>query len=185
LVEFISTVSFFEAVLFIIGVSITVCLLKRSQKKSEKSMVRLEHINLVVKDIEPTLHFLVTAFPHWYVRGSGEGKWGNKQRCWVHVGDDDYYITLNDQGEGNTRSLSGSTQGLAHIGFVVDELSGIVERLTSNGFDIDIVGRDHPYRQTIYFCDPAGFQFEFIQYSSTQPHQKNMYGGETGELIQR
>lgn len=33
--------------------------------------------------------------------------------------------------------------------------------------------------------DPAGFQFEFIEYSSNKPQQKNMYGGEFGDLIFR
>jgi len=145
-------------------------------------MVRLEHVNLVVIDIEPTLHFLLTAFPKWNVRGRGEGTWGSTKRCWVHVGDDDYYITLNGQAKGQIRNINGITPGLAHLGFVVDDLDKIIERLTNSGFEIDIVGRDHPYRQTIYFCDPAGFQFEFIQYNSVKPEEKNMYGGESGEL---
>jgi len=145
-------------------------------------MVRLEHVNLVVKDIEPTLEFLLTAFPKWNVRGRGEGVWRSTQRCWVHVGDDDYYITLNDQAKGPIRNINGITPGLAHLGFVVDDLDKIIERLSKSGFEIDIVGRDHPYRQTVYFCDPAGFQFEFIQYNSVKPEEKNMYGGESGEL---
>ena len=66
-------------------------------------MMRLEHANLVVKEIQPTLNFLLTAFPQWNVRGSGQGVWGTTQRHWVHVGDDDYYFTLNDQGEGDCR----------------------------------------------------------------------------------
>jgi catechol 2,3-dioxygenase-like lactoylglutathione lyase family enzyme len=148
-------------------------------------MVRLEHVNLVVKEIQPTVDFLLTAFPEWSVRGSGEGMWGSTQRHWVHVGDADYYITLNDQGDGELRDINGITPGLAHLGFEVDNLNGIVARLAQKGFEIDIIGRDHPYRQTVYYCDPAGFQFEFIQYSSTKPEEKNMYGGESGELKQK
>ena len=129
-------------------------------------MVRLEHANLVVKEIEPTLNFLLTAFQKWSVRGSGEGVWGNTQRRWVHVGDDDYYITLNDKAEGEIRDVNDIKPGLAHLGFVVDNFDEIVERLIKRGFEIDIVGRDHPHRKTVYFCDPAGFQFEFIQYST-------------------
>jgi catechol 2,3-dioxygenase-like lactoylglutathione lyase family enzyme len=146
-------------------------------------MVRLEHVNLVVKEIQPTLNFLLTAFPKWNVRGSGAGVWGTTQRHWVHVGDADYYITLNDQAEGELRNINGITPGLAHLGFVVDDLNDLIERLISKGFEVDILGRDHPYRQTVYFCDPAGFQFEFMQYNSLKPEEKNMYGGETGELI--
>jgi catechol-2,3-dioxygenase len=71
------------------------------------------------------------------------------------------------------------------LGFVVDDLNDLIDRLISKGFEVDIFGRDHPYRKTVYFCDPAGFQFEFIQYNSLKPAEKNMYGGETGELIQK
>ena len=60
-------------------------------------MVRLEHANLVVTDIEPTLSFLKTAFPHWRVRGGGDGTWSGKPRKWLHFGDDEFYIALSDK----------------------------------------------------------------------------------------
>ena len=145
-------------------------------------MVRLEHANLVVTEIQPTLDFLLTAFPSWRIRGKGQGVWGNAQRNWLHVGDDDYYLTLNDNGQGEIRDLAGATPGLAHLGFVVDELEPLMNRLTQKGYEVDIIGRDHPHRKTAYFIDPAGFQFEFMQYTSNHPHEKNQYGGEHGEL---
>jgi len=144
--------------------------------------MRFEHANLVVIDIEPTLDFLLAAFPNWKVRGRGEGIWNNTARNWLHVGDDDYYICLNDGASGEMRELSGNSPGLAHLGFVVDDLTDLIERLSRSGFEIDIRGRDHPYRSTVYYCDPAGFQFEFMQYHSSTTAQKNQYGGETGEL---
>ena len=148
-------------------------------------MLRLEHANLVVKDIQPTLDFLLTAFPQWNVRGSGDGVWGTIQRRWVHVGNDDYYITLNDSAEGELRDINGVTPGLAHLGFVIDDLEGLIERLTGNGYEVDIFGREHAFRKTVYFCDPAGFQFEFVQYASDKPEEKNMYGGESGQLVRK
>lgn len=72
-------------------------------------MIRLEHANLVVKDISATLDFIQTAFPDWKIRGQGEMTWHGKPRRWLHVGDDDYYLTLNDDGEGKLRDLSGHT----------------------------------------------------------------------------
>ena len=42
-----------------------------SMTRTIHPMIRLEHANLVVKDIQPTLEFLLTAFPHWRVRGRG------------------------------------------------------------------------------------------------------------------
>jgi catechol-2,3-dioxygenase len=144
-------------------------------------MIRLEHANLVVIDIQPTLEFLLTAFPNWQVRG-GSIKTDQTQRNWLHVGDDDNYLTLNDGAVGQNRDLDSNTPGLAHLGFEVTNLNSIVDRLTAKGFAIAIAGRDHPYRKSVYFCEPAGFQFEFIEYNSKKTDEKNMYGGEIGEL---
>ena len=145
-------------------------------------MMRLEHANLVVKEIQPTLDFLQAAFPEWQLRGSGQGEWGEITRRWVHVGNDEYYITLNDNAEGDIREIGGIQPGLAHLGFVVDDLEKLVERLWQQGYAINILGMQHPYRKTVYYTDPAGFQFEFLEYKSDQPDQRNLYGGETGLL---
>lgn len=145
-------------------------------------MIRLEHINLVVKDLAPTQHFIQAAFPQWKVRGQGEMMWGSTRRQWMHIGDDDTYITLNDQGQGEIRELSGLTPGVAHIGFVVDDLKALIERLSEAGYAVDIQGADHPFRRNVYYTDPAGFQFEFIQYLSEVSSEKNLYGGETSSV---
>ena len=149
-------------------------------------MVRLEHVNLVVEEIQPTLDFLLTAFPEWRVRGEGDMTWGmvgdGSTRHWLHVGDDEYYITLNDSGVGAMRDVKSTQLGVAHMGFVVDDLNAVIARLATKNKHPDIVGRDHPFRKTVYYNDPAGFQFEFLEYSSDKPSEKNMYGGESGEL---
>lgn len=146
-------------------------------------MERLEHANLVVKDIQPSIDFLLTAFPQWQVRGEGESQWAGQARNWAHIGDDDYYLTLNDGAEGDNRDLRGITPGLAHLGFVVDDVDDLKKRLTAKGYAIDIEGRQQPYRKTVYFIDPSGFQFEFMQYLSEAGELKNQYGGESGDLI--
>jgi len=145
-------------------------------------MIRFEHVNLVVHNITETQYFIQTAFPNWKIRGSGISVWYGKKRNWVHIGSDDYYITLNDGGEQTNRNLKGHRIGLAHIGFCVDDLDDICLRLQTNGYEIDIIGADHPFRKSLYFVDPAGFQFEFIQYRATAPEDRNMYGGETSEI---
>ncbi|MEH6579630.1 MAG: VOC family protein [Amphritea sp.] len=139
-------------------------------------MIRIEHANLVVQDIAVVLEFIRTAFPQWQVRGQGEMKWNGKPRRWLHVGNDDYYLTLNDGGEGNNRDLSGHSTGLAHLGFVVDNLDTLIERLQGKGYQIAIKGAEHPFRKNVYFIDPAGFEFEFIEYLSDQPEERNSYG---------
>lgn len=138
-------------------------------------MVRFEHANLVVTNIDKTLDFIQTAFPDWRIRGQGEMKWYGKPRRWMHVGDDDTYITLNNDGEGKNRDLTGHQPGLAHLGFVVDDIDAIIQRLEAKGYQIDVEGADHPYRKNIYFQDPEGFQFEFVEYLSDKPAEKNEY----------
>lgn len=146
-------------------------------------MAKLEHVNLVVKDINETLKFIQTAFPHWKIRGQGENAWSGKKRNWLHVGTDDYYITLNDGAAGENRDLTGHAPGLAHIGFEVDNIDAVVTRLQNNGYEIRTKGADHPHRKTVYFLDPAGFEFEFIQYFSDLPEERNLYGGETTGIV--
>ena len=141
----------------------------------DKPKARLEHANLVVADIELTLNFIQTALPEWKVRGRGRMEWYGKSRRWLHVGDNDYYITLNDDGEGANRDLTSHTPGLAHLAFVVDDLDGVIERLEAKGYQVDIEGVDHPFRKNVYFLDPAGFQFEFVQYLSDDPNERNRY----------
>ncbi|SDE50016.1 MULTISPECIES: VOC family protein [Kordiimonas] len=145
-------------------------------------MARLEHVNLVVKDLDATLDFILTAFPDWRVRGTGEGDWYGTKRKWLHVGTDDHYITLNNGGTGSNRDLKGHLPGLAHIGFIVDDMEAVANRLQAKGYEIATIGADHPFRKTIYFIDPAGFEFEFIEYLSQKPEEKNMYGGETSGI---
>ncbi len=142
-------------------------------------MVKLEHINLVVKDINASSDFIQTAFPDWSIRGQGQSEWYGNKRNWRHIGTQEYYITLNDGGQANNRNLRSLDVGLAHVGFQVDDLDGIAQRLQDKGYEIATIGAEHPYRKTLYFIDPAGFEFEFIEYLSGKPELKNQYGGET------
>ncbi len=146
-------------------------------------MVRLEHANLVVGNIDSTLSFLQLAFPQWRVRGSDTNVWRGKPRNWLHFGDDNYYITLNDGAVGQNRDLDGHSPGLAHIGFEVEDVDGIIDRLTGAGFEISVLSNDHPYRSTVYFKDPEGFEFEFMQYLSNKPEERNIYQSNGSTLV--
>lgn len=138
-------------------------------------MPRIEHANLVVTAIEPTLQFLKAAFPEWRVRGEGRDEWKGMPRRWVHVGDDDYYITLNDFGRGRQRNLESPEPGLAHIGFEVASLDEVVARLETAGFAPDHWGPDHPWRKNVYFLDGEGLEFEFVEYFTDEPAKRNLY----------
>ena len=136
-------------------------------------MIYLEHINLVVNDIEKMLAFYQAAFPHWRVRDKCQGDWYGKERIWIHFGDDQQYIALSDNGEGTNRNLEGHQVGLAHFAYVIDNLDAMVKRLEQAGFPFDKDGSDDPFRKNIYFLDPAGFEVEFVEYLSDIPSERN------------
>jgi catechol 2,3-dioxygenase-like lactoylglutathione lyase family enzyme len=137
--------------------------------------MRLEHLNLVVKNIEETLVFYRAAFPHWQVRGGGETTWYGAPRDWVHFGDDTNYLTFNGAGVGENRDLKSTNVGLSHFAFVTEDLDGVIRRLLAAGFDIAIDGGNSPHRRNIYFLDPNGYEVEFVQYFSDIPSERNLY----------
>ena len=52
--------------------------------------IRLEHANLVVRDVDADGPLRQTAFPEFRIRGEGKTEGGR----WVHVGTDDTYLAL-------------------------------------------------------------------------------------------
>lgn len=135
--------------------------------------MKIEHINLVITDLEQSLRFYRAAFPHWKIRAKGGGEWYGKPRTWVHFGDDNHYLALNEFGEGNNRDLKGHTVGLAHFAIETQNLDAVIARLELAGFHVAHPGADEPYRRNVYFIDPDGFEVEFIQYFSDLPYERN------------
>ncbi|GAB2684281.1 VOC family protein [Aliiglaciecola sp. 3_MG-2023] len=136
-------------------------------------MIRLEHINIVVKDMQETLKFYQAAFPHWTVRNQGEANWYGSKRNWLHFGDEYNYLTFNDNGSGENRQLKGDQLGLAHIAFEVKNISAVLSRLFSAGFQPHNTGANNQFRKNCYFIDPSGFEIEFVEYLSDIPSQRN------------
>ena len=136
-------------------------------------MVRLEHVNLVGKNIENSLAFYQAAFPHWQVRAEGDGEWYGKARRWVHFGDDYQYLSISDFGEGENRDLTGHQVGFAHLAFVVTDLAAVIERLNQAGYPIYKAGSEALFRKNIYFLDADGFEVEFTEYLSDLPTERN------------
>ncbi len=134
----------------------------------------LEHVNLVVSDLNAMLHFYRAAFPHWRIRDQGHGEWYGKPRKWLHFGDDYHYLALSDHGEGQNRKLQGHSVGLAHFAYVTNNLAAVITRLQSAGYVIAKPGADEPYRKNVYFVDPAGFEVEFVEYLSDMPAERNL-----------
>ncbi|HEY1756931.1 MAG TPA: VOC family protein [Bryobacteraceae bacterium] len=136
-------------------------------------MTRLEHANLCVRDVDGMIRFLVTAFPEFRVRHDATEADGSR---WVHVGTDDTYIALQSSRHERIESLqpySGSP-GLNHLGYEVDDVEAIVTRLCSAGY-ADTTVR-HPHRKRVYFHDPEGNEWEFVQYFTNDAAARNDYG---------
>lgn len=140
-------------------------------------MMQLEHLNLVVDDMSKTLAFYQAAFPHWQIRGEGEGDWYGTYRRWLHFGDDYQFLTFNDNGLGKIRNLQSNDMGLAHFAFVTNNLDAVVARLEEAGFKVEKIGQTVDFRKNVYYLDPNGYEVEFVQYLSDIPAQRNIYEG--------
>lgn len=135
--------------------------------------IYIEHLNIVVSDIEASLKFYQAAFPDWKIRSKGKSLWSGKPRSWLHFGDDNQYIALSDNGETANRDLSGHQIGLAHFAFVVGNLDALITRLAIAGFKVDKENYENPHRENVYYIDPAGFEVEFISYKSDLISERN------------
>ena len=135
--------------------------------------MRLEHINLVVNDLDRTLNFYKAAFPHWRVRVSGKAEWYGKKRNWCHFGDDYTYLSFNDDGEGENRNLHGHTPGLAHFAYETQDLDSLIARMEQANYPPRTFSSENSWRKNAYFIDPDGNEVEFIEYLSDLPELRN------------
>lgn len=136
-------------------------------------MIRIEHINIVVYNMEESLTFYQAAFPDWRIRDRGDGDWYGKPRQWLHFGDDFNYIAMNGPATGKPRDLTTLDVGLMHIGFEVKDLAALTERLQAAGYEIHSKGYPTEFRRNVYFVDPNGIEVEFTEYFSDQPSERN------------
>ena len=129
---------------------------------------QLEHANIRVRNIDEAVKFLTTALPNFAVRG---GVMAGEDR-WLHIGTDDTYLALNEDPSDPVRH----GPGLNHIGFVVDDAEAVRARLVQAGYQEGfVVDRQHPSRKRIYYLDGSGMEWEFVQYYSDDPAERNDY----------
>ncbi len=135
--------------------------------------IRLEHANLIVRDIDGMTKFIMTAFPEFKIRGEGDS---NGAR-WIHVGTESTYLALNEaSGEPNERWRPYSAKpGLNHLGYEVDDADALRERMSAAGYRDSTVPNDHEFRKRVYFYDPEGNDWEFVEYFSENPAERNAY----------
>lgn len=135
---------------------------------------RLEHANLVVREVDEMIRFLQTAFPDFRVRGHGVGMQGQR---WVHVGNDETYLALNEAKSEPAEPWVpyGGKPGTNHLGFEVDDAGAVRERLAAAGYRDTTVPNAHPHRKRVYFFDAEGNDWEFIEYHSKDPAERHDY----------
>lgn len=136
--------------------------------------VRLEHANLIVRDLEASVGFIQTAFPDFEIRRRGSGFDGQP---WLHIGTDDTYLALVEASEEPTEPwvpYSGRP-GMNHLGYEVDDAFALRDRMRAAGYRESTVPNRHPHRRRIYFHDPDGNDWEFVQYLCDDPALRNDY----------
>ena len=135
--------------------------------------VRIEHANLHVRDIDAMVRFLKTAFPEFEIRR--EGGEGNDR--WMHIGTTDTYIAMNQARDEPAEPFvpySGKP-GVNHLGYEVDNVDALRERMAAAGYRDSTYPNNHPHRKRVYFYDPEGNDWEFVQYFSADPAERNDY----------
>lgn len=135
---------------------------------------RLEHANLCVRDIDATIRFLQTAFPEFAIRRDAIDPDGTR---WVHIGTDETYLALSQVTADSLERWEpyAGKPGMNHLGYEVDDADALRKRMVAAGYQDSTVSNSHPHRKRVYFYDPDGNDWEFIQYLSDDPRERHDY----------
>lgn len=141
----------------------------------------LEHVNLRIPSIAKAKALLTAAFPDFRERGSG---YGPTYGYWAHIGNDEHYLAFSQRekpGEEDGELIEPyeyqQAYRLLHFGFVVENVGDVMARLEAAGFQPDDISDldTHPHRRRVYYLDGNGIEYEFIQYLSDKPEERNDY----------
>ena len=135
--------------------------------------IRMEHANLHVRHFDDAVRFLQTAFPDFRIRSESL----RDGLRWMHIGTDDTYIALNETQSGNAdvKEPYDNNPGVNHLGYEVDDVDALRERLAAAGFKDSTYPNNHPYRKRVYFYDADGNDWEFVQYFTDDVAKRNDY----------
>jgi catechol 2,3-dioxygenase-like lactoylglutathione lyase family enzyme len=95
----------------------------------------------------------------------------------MHIGTDDTYIALNESSDEPAEKWVpyDGKPGINHLGYEVDDVDALRERLAAAGFKDSTYPNSHPHRKRVYFYDADGNDWEFVQYYSDDPAERNDY----------
>ena len=134
--------------------------------------MRLEHANLSVHEPEAMTRFLQAMAPDFRVRGEGLDAQG---RPWRHVGNEEFYIALQSVPSDESRTPYGNTPGMNHLGWEVDSVDKLEARMAAAGYGPNLRVDDHPARRRLYFYDPEGNDWEFVEYLTRDAKERHDY----------
>ena len=135
---------------------------------------QLEHANLCVLDIDGMIKFLQTALPDFIIRYDETDTDGDR---WVHIGNDKTYVVLNNSTQKDFSDWApySGKPGVNHLGYMVDSVELVRNRLRAGGYIESTVENNHPFRKRLYFYDPEGRDWEFVEYLSENLEERNDY----------
>jgi catechol 2,3-dioxygenase-like lactoylglutathione lyase family enzyme len=115
-----------------------------------------------------------TAFPEFEVRGEGKTLLGAR---WLHVGTDQTYLALQGSLQEAAEAWVPYSQkpGTNHLGYEVSDVEALRQRMLSAGYAESTVPNEHPHRRRVYFHDSEGNDWEFVEYASDDPAERNDY----------
>ncbi len=95
----------------------------------------------------------------------------------MHVGTDETYLALNQATAEPERPWTPyqGLPGVNHLAYEVDDVEAPRDRLNAAGYQDSTVPNAHPYRKRVYFNDPEGNDWEFVEYLSGDPAERHDY----------
>jgi catechol 2,3-dioxygenase-like lactoylglutathione lyase family enzyme len=130
------------------------------------SRVKLEHLNVSVRDAENTSEWMIRVFD-WRIRWSGPGGNGGVT---YHVGEDETYVALHTPPK--TTNMSPYTKdysqvgGLNHVAVLCDDIGEMEKRVLDAGFE-PLNHADYEPGKRFYFYDNDGIEYEVVSYSNS------------------
>lgn len=131
----------------------------------------VEHANIAVTDVDEAIRFFSTALPDFWVRHDS----GHGPRRWVHFGTDVTYISINQMPDPAEGRFERGCPGYQHIGFVVEDVDTLRERMLNSGYQEGFQPEPHPHHKRVYFIDSDGIEYEFVQYYADDFTNRNDY----------
>jgi len=129
-------------------------------------MTRIEHFNITVPEIDAAIRFLQAAAPDFKVRRDVRP---SDSYRWVHIGNDDYYIALQEPHLGLVPEKPHQRYeniGVNHVAMVVEDVTAVEKRLLEEGFRKNPDVFSEKFRKRVYFYDESNFEWEFVEYFS-------------------